>query len=622
MISKLFPRVQKFTPADGVCSLPARPVVLFENDLDGEMFRIISFFAEGLRERAGSDCYPIPDYPGRLTVDISFKESSEHKEESYAIEVNGTGITVLYGEPVAAFRAKETLLQLIELSGGKVPCGKYEDWADVKRRGFMLDINRGKVPTLEKLKKLIDKMAALKMNELQLYLEAYAYEYQEHPEYFSEKDGLSPYEMMTLNSYAKERYIDLVPNQNSFGHLNLWLSKPEFKSIRGNGGSLDPLNDSSVDFVSGLYDSLLPCFDSSFIHIGCDEVSGLSEAAEKAGKEKGVEVYIDFINRINELAAKAGKRPMFWGDMIIGNTDDRELMSRVPKNMIPIVWSYGDDKCFASRAEILAKLGYEYYFCPSTNCWSFMFANFNVARYNMLDAAEAAVECRDRGAIGVLIAEWGDFCHLQFDFSVEMSLAYGAGLLWNLEGNRDTEYASDYCDRRLFGDTDVKVSRLIRMGADCYDPNYYGCLPWDFDNMSFYTDSRYPRSREKCLTVKEKMKEIICEGKRLGRNKGCELLSGEIVASAEVVDLLGDYLLLRMDSDEGKIGLEESLKGVLELIKRAERLREQVIYLWNCRNKPKGNDAAFWFILFKLNRAKDQLKEKLEAEKLPLAENK
>ena len=83
MISKLFPRVQKFTPADGVCSLPARPVVLFENDLDGEMFRIISFFAEGLRERAGSDCYPIPDYPGRLTVDISFKESSEHKEESY-----------------------------------------------------------------------------------------------------------------------------------------------------------------------------------------------------------------------------------------------------------------------------------------------------------------------------------------------------------------------------------------------------------------------------------------------------------------------------------------------------------------------------------------------------------
>ncbi|MBR5633125.1 MAG: family 20 glycosylhydrolase [Clostridia bacterium] len=615
MIDKLFPRIQKYTAAEGTYTLPENPVVLFKNDEAGEIFRIISFFADGLRERAGIDCYPVPDYAGKLQVAVNFLETDELKEESYVIEVKEDGITVLYGEPVAAFRAKETLTQMIELTGGKIPAGRYEDWADVKRRGFMLDVNRGKVPTLDKLKKLVDKMAAFKMNELQLYLEAFAYEYQEHPAYFGERDGLTPFEMMTLDQYAKERYVDLVPNQNSFGHLGLWLAKDEFKHLKGMYVALDPLQDESVEFIDGLYKSLLPCFDSSLVHIGCDEVCIYDETVKKAGREKAIEVFIDFINKINALAEKAGKRPMFWGESVLGNADDTEIVSRVPKNMIPIIWSYGDDKFFSGASEKMSSLGYDFYLCPSTNCWSFMFANLNVARANILDAAEAAVKFRDKGAMGVLIAEWGDFCHLQFDFSVEMTVAYGAGVLWNLEGNRELEYAAEYSDRALFGNTDVKVSRLVQIGADSYDPNYYSCLPRDFDVMDFYTNDRYPRSRETCVTIKENMAEIIREAKRLGQHKGSELLAGELVASAETVDLLGDYIIMRIDRDEGRLTLEECLKGVNKLIERAERIREQIIFLWNKRNKPKGNDTAYWFILFKLNHAKKQLTEKIEAEK-------
>ena len=53
--------------------------------------------------------------------------------------------------------------------GHKLPCLKIRDWPDFARRGVMLDISRGRVPKLETLLDLAEKLADFKINELQLY---------------------------------------------------------------------------------------------------------------------------------------------------------------------------------------------------------------------------------------------------------------------------------------------------------------------------------------------------------------------------------------------------------------------------------------------------------------------
>ena len=53
----------------------------------------------------------------------------------------------------------------------QVPCLHIKDKPDFKYRGFYQDVTRGKIPTVDTIKKLIDTMAYYKLNSLQLYVE-------------------------------------------------------------------------------------------------------------------------------------------------------------------------------------------------------------------------------------------------------------------------------------------------------------------------------------------------------------------------------------------------------------------------------------------------------------------
>ena len=58
-------------------------------------------------------------------------------------------------------------------SAGQVglPVLKIQDQPNFARRGVMLDISRDKVPTLATTLALVELLASLKINELQLYME-------------------------------------------------------------------------------------------------------------------------------------------------------------------------------------------------------------------------------------------------------------------------------------------------------------------------------------------------------------------------------------------------------------------------------------------------------------------
>ncbi len=194
-----------------------------------------------------------------------------------------------------------------------------EDEPAFKNRGFMLDISRDRVPTISTLKSLIDILAELKYNQFQLYTE-HTFAYTNHEIVWKDYSPLTSQDILELDNYCKERYIELVPNQNSFGHMEKWLTHEEYKYlaeapngfIKPWGGeksgpfSLSPAVPESIKFVNSLFDELLPNFTSTKVNVGGDETFDLGlgrskELCENLGKGR---VYLNFLLDIYKIIKK------------------------------------------------------------------------------------------------------------------------------------------------------------------------------------------------------------------------------------------------------------------------------------------------------------------------------
>ena len=83
------------------------------------------------------------------------------------------------------FRAATTLKQIfLQKENDELPFLKIKDKPDIKKRGIMLDVSQGRITSPETLYKLIDVMADLKYNELQLYFDNIVFEYKTMSDYY------------------------------------------------------------------------------------------------------------------------------------------------------------------------------------------------------------------------------------------------------------------------------------------------------------------------------------------------------------------------------------------------------------------------------------------------------
>jgi hexosaminidase len=108
---------------------------------------------------------------------IQFIKNKSIEPQAYNLSVNPDRIIVEYNDLRGLFYALTTLKQLTKQSNNQLPCVKIEDKPDLPTRGAMLDISRGKVPTLKTLCDMVDFLADLKYNQLQLYIEGFSFAY-------------------------------------------------------------------------------------------------------------------------------------------------------------------------------------------------------------------------------------------------------------------------------------------------------------------------------------------------------------------------------------------------------------------------------------------------------------
>ena len=291
-------------------------------------------------------------------------------------------------------------------------------------RSYMLDISRDKVPTMGTLKQLVEILEKFNYNQLQLYTE-HTFAYSKHEAVWKDASPMTADEVRELDLFCAMHGIDLVPNQNSFGHLERWLVKPEYNHLAElpHGGAplpwggfkkdpttLCPTDPASLDFLAGLYDELLPNFESRLFNIGCDETFDLLGEGRSAAavKEKGEgRVYLEFLLKVAELVRKRGKRPMFWGDVILRHP---ELVPELPKDLIALDWGYEGNHPFMDEAAKFAAAGLDFYVCPGTSSWNSLAGRVENMRENMI-AAERAGHLH--GAKGFMVTDWGDGGHWQ-----------------------------------------------------------------------------------------------------------------------------------------------------------------------------------------------------------------
>ena len=372
-------------------------------------------------------------------------------DQGYVLYIDGTGAVKIQGNNDAGvFYARQTLKQLErQYEGtGKLPVVHIEDWPDFPNRGAMLDVARDKVPTMDTLRQLVDLFAEMKFNQLQLYTE-HTFAYKGHETVWKDASPMTPEDIRVLDAYCRDRFIELVPNQNSFGHMERWLSHPEYAKyaeIKG-GGDLCPTDRACVDLLRGMYDDLLPNFTSKQCNVGCDETFSIGKGRSKAAVKKLGEgrVYLNFIKEIQKIVSSHGKTMQFWGDIIMMHP---ELIKELPPNVIAMEWGYEAKHPFLEHGKKFAESGIPYYVVPGTSSWNSLLGRTDNALENLRNAAFNGFA---NGAKGFLVTDWGDGGHWQFIPVSFTPFAYGAALSWAMDANKDLPLAKAL-DAHVFQD--------------------------------------------------------------------------------------------------------------------------------------------------------------------------
>src|SRR5580704_17641537 len=174
--------------------------------------------------------FTLPRHKPIAAIKVVRTHSAPNHPEAYALAISHNGIEISFREPGGLRAATATLRQLLREYGRRLPCLRIRDWPDFPRRGVMLDISRGRVPKLETLLDFAEKLADLKINELQLYTE-HTFANQKYKSVWQSWGALTAKEIQILDVRCRKLGIDLVPNQNSFGHLRYFLEHPRLKKL-------------------------------------------------------------------------------------------------------------------------------------------------------------------------------------------------------------------------------------------------------------------------------------------------------------------------------------------------------------------------------------------------------
>ncbi len=511
----------------------------------------------------------------------------EHTQ-GYRLEVEPTTIEIVGGCPAGCFYALQTLTQLTDFTNGTVPCCRVEDRPSFATRGLLHDVTRGKVPKLDTLKVLVDRLAAWKVNQLQLYIE-HAFTFAFDPEICDAQHGLTPDEVRELDAYCKDRFIDLVPAVATLGHMGRILSLPRYRHLaeieptqsweemswpqRARGLTLDIANPQSHRLVECIWNDILDAFSSPVVNMCGDEPWDLGKGKNSArfSADGTGRAYLDHLRRTHDICSVRGRRTQVWSDVVRNHP---ELFAELPPDLTVLHWGY-DDKSDYDGTRAFVEAGMETIVCPGTSGWKRIINAMQLAESNITAFAAAGVK---HGAIGLLNTDWGDHGHFNALACSWHAIALGAAMAWSQIHPCGAAFDEMFA-RTSLGLPDATVIRLLRDASHLAAHSETWRLLW-MPWTQIAEDSTMPAEDDLQFAGQSARSAGSCLG-GLVNNRGPD--TRELALACRFTELLCDRIALRRHKPHGKKPMADWRESVFDA---AEAYRET----WLARNKPSGID--------------------------------
>ncbi len=384
---------------------------------------------------------------------------SAMRAEGYLLLADSTAAHIIGATASGVFYGAQTLKQLINGNGAAavLQAATIRDWPAMKYRGFHDDLSRGPIPTLAYQKAQIRRFAAFKLNVYSPYYE-HSLAYSANPLIAPPRGAMTRTDVRELIAYAAKYHIDVIPEQEAFGHLHHVLKYEIYSELAEtpHGHVLAPGKPGSMALIKSWFAEIDSLFTSRFVHIGADETVelGRGQTRERVKAEGLGRVYLQFVRDINTALKPNGKRLMFWADIAM---ESPQLVGILPKDMVAVCWDYWSFNGFDRCLKPFADTGIETWVAPGVNNWN------RVYPYNAVALRNIQAFVRDGqklGSTGVLNTNWDDDGDALFE-QLWYGVLFGAAAGWQSGESSIPEFERAY-GLVFHGDTTGKIDEAQR----------------------------------------------------------------------------------------------------------------------------------------------------------------
>ena len=363
-------------------------------------------------------------------------------DQGYLLFSDKTHLIVAANTGQGLFYGVQTLRQLLHEDGGRLICPavSIRDWPSMEWRGVQDDISRGPIPTEDFMKRQIRTLAAYKVNLFALYME-HVFDFSSQPLVSPREAALTPQEIKALVVYAKNLYVTILPEQQTFGHLHHMLKYEIYADVaeRPHGHVLTPTKERSYELIKAMYADLVPLFPGPFLHVGGDETFelGHGQTAARANEVGLGRVYLEHIQKVSGILEPYHKQLLFWGDIAVKYP---QLLSILPKDMIAVPWDYDAKPSYERIIKPYRDAGLRVVVAPGANNWNQVWPDLDVAFVNIRNFVR---DGQQLGAMGMLNTTWNDDGESIYGMAWP-ALVFGAAAGWQ-EGESDIDrFKNDY----------------------------------------------------------------------------------------------------------------------------------------------------------------------------------
>ena len=277
---------------------------------------------------------------------------------------------------------------------------------DFTVKGFHLDLRIQTMP-IPALKALARDLHQQGINTLIMEWEA-SYPFEQDPQIANRYTYSRP-QVKDFIGYCHQLGIDVIPLQQSFGHVEYILRNNRYAALREDEHDLSQVcparKELNRELFSRLFKDMAATHASQYIHIGCDETHLLGHCplCKKLAAEEGVsKLYFDHVKMLCDIVISLGKTPVLWADIALKYP---EYLQQLPKQTILVDWNYGWAIDESGNHSALVNSGYEIWGAPALRSEP---DNYYLERWqhHLDNITQFIPQCRQFGYKGIVMTSW------------------------------------------------------------------------------------------------------------------------------------------------------------------------------------------------------------------------